>query len=378
MRKLLTLLAGLLMLVPSVGWAQQNTNTLPPECAMTSLVAGSCVPLRQGVRARASGASATDCETAGAAVPTCEYDGSNWIPTLPGTFGDNLVNPSAGNLSYEGDLTVAPDDDQTFAGVNQMLQTIDATGFALHNQFVGIPKLNVTHIAAVGDGTGTVAVALPNTGANCSAIVNGAEADDLTTFITGNSSYEYTWAANVATDDGIDCVIAFPAQDDVTSFGMWFRTDTVITAGDIDINFDDGGVEECTVATLAVDADNLDVWLWIEVDITDECAGKGDGTDGVEFLATAQGAAAGVLDDAVMNVDNIAMWLLATEEAIGNILVGGMIDFSYGLITPAAAGAQTQGVEWTSHFINYQTGADAIIPITDLSLSYGTTLEALE
>ena len=314
----------------------------------------------------------------GAENPTfIGVDGGAPAHTIFDTWGAGTVQAGSADvtgiiLRTAGDVTIPPFDDTANYAPNEM--TADP---AVQPQFVGLPKMGVTYIASVGDGTATVAAANPLI-ANCNAIVNGAEADDATNFITGASSYQYTWAADVATDDGIDCVIAYPANDDPTSLGFWFRTDTVITAGDIDINFDDGGVQECTVATLAVGAGDLDIWMWIEVNITAACAGKGDGTDGIEFLATAQGAAVGVLDNAVMNIDQLAMWDLAVEEPIGNILVGGLIDFSYVLIAAGGANSRIQGVEWASHFINYQTGTDMLVPITDLQLYQGQTLEALE
>jgi hypothetical protein len=157
--------------------------------------------------------------------------------------------------------------------------------------------------------------------------------------------------------------------------GFWFRTDTVIVSGDIDINFDDGGVTDGTYSTFATTV--LDEWHWVELNITTACSGECADLDGIEFLATAQAAAAVTLDGAVMNIDQIAIWQAADETAIGDIQVGGLIDFSTGLTTPSTSGAQTQATEWTHYFINYQTGADAIIPITDLSATYGTTLEAL-
>lgn len=315
----------------------------------------------------------------GAENPTfIGVDGGAPAHTIYDTWGAGTVqigsdNVTAINLVVAGDVVIPPASAVAYSAPNEM--TADPE---VQNQYVGIPKLGVTYIASVKDGTTNVAVATPNIGAGCSAIVNGAEADDATLFITGASSYRYTWAADVATDDGIDCVIAYPAADDPDSLGFWFRTDTVITAGDIDINFDDGGVEECTVATLAVGAGELDVWRWVEVNITAACVGKGDGTDGIEFLATAQGAAAAVLDNAVMHIDQLAMWRLEDENPIGAILIGGVIDFSYVLIAAGGANSRIQGVEWTSHFVNYESDGDAIIPITDLQLYQGQTLEALE
>jgi hypothetical protein len=275
-------------------------------------------------------------------------------------------------LTTAGDVTVSPPSSVDYSAPNTM--TAD---FSVHNSFTGIPNFGVTIVAALNDGTTNVAVAAPSV-ANCNAIVNGAEADDGGTYITGTDSYQYTWAADVATDDGIDCVIAYPAQTDPDSLGFWFRSDGQIAAGDININLDDGGVTEGTDATLSVSGPQVGVWRWIEIDITATCAAACAGIDGIEFLATAQGAGAGVLDDIVMNVDQLAMWRVEDEEAIGNVLVGGVIDFHYGLVAAGGANTPIPGVEWTSHFINYQAGADALIPITDLSNYWGKTLEALQ
>ena len=272
-------------------------------------------------------------------------------------------------LTLDTDVVIGDNKTATFAAPNTM--TADSTAL---NQYIGIPKLNVTHTGALANGTTSVAVANPLI-ANCSAIVNGAEADDATNFITGAASYKYTFAADVAADDGIDCVIAYPAVTDPVSFGFWFRTDTAIASGDIDINFDDGGVTDGTISTLAVTV--LNEWQWIEMNITTACSGDCSAVDGIEFLATTQGAGAAVLDDAIINIDQLAMWKVGDETAIGDIQVGGLIDFVYTKAAQDQVNTGVAGVEWTSHFINYQTGADAIIPITDLSTYFGTTLEAL-
>ena len=84
-RRFLLLLATLSLLVPGLGWAQTNTNTLPPLCTFATLSAG-CVPQRVGVVARISdGNSATECATGGTTEVACIYDGAAW-----------QVTPSAG------------------------------------------------------------------------------------------------------------------------------------------------------------------------------------------------------------------------------------------------------------------------------------------
>jgi hypothetical protein len=277
---------------------------------------------------------------------------------------------NAGDVILQGaDTVLTQDETATYGAPN----TMTATPAAL-NQYVGIPRLSVTHMSTLTNGTTSTAVANPLL-ANCNAIVNGAEADDATNYITGSSSYKYTWAADVAAADGIDCVIAYPAVTDPIRLGFWFRSDTAITSGDIDINFDDGGVTDGTYSTFATTV--VDEWQWVELDITTACAGECASVDGIEFLATAQADAATTLDGVVMNIDQLAMWKAADETAIGDIQVGGLIDFSYAPKAAGSANTPTKGVEWTSHFITYNAGADAVISITDLSGQYGTTLEAL-
>jgi hypothetical protein len=279
------------------------------------------------------------------------------------------VTTDAGTANIDGDVTLNQVETATYGAPN----TMTATPAAL-NQYIGIPRLGVTHMATLTNGATSVAVATPSL-ANCSAIVNGAEADDATYYITGSSSYKYTWAADVAAADGIDCVIAYPAVTDPIRLGFWFRSDTIILSGDIDINFDDGGVTDGTYSTFATTV--VDEWQWVELDITTACAGECASVDGIEFLATAQADAGTTLDGVVMYIDQLAMWKAADETAIGDIQVGGLIDFSYAPKAAGSANTPTEGVEWTSHFVTYNAGADAIISITDLSGQYGTTLEAL-
>jgi hypothetical protein len=112
----------ILLLAPNTALGELNTNTLAPECAVNSLVAGTCVPLRQGVRARASSAlTTTDCETGGGSnVITCEYDGGNWYPVTSGIVGfgangESILNTPDGTFDFTRDepgaVTISCSDD---------------------------------------------------------------------------------------------------------------------------------------------------------------------------------------------------------------------------------------------------------------------------
>jgi hypothetical protein len=325
------------------------------------MISGSCTPLVQGVRVRASSSTAGDCEVAGSDVVTCEYDGTNWIAVLPGTF--------------DGTIAINQDQTATFGAPNAMLQTTKATGFALLDQFEGIPKLNVTHTGALPDGTATAAILSP-LAAVCAPITAGTEADSATIYMTGAASYQYTGAATAADNDGFDCDFTGHANVGSDSIGFWFRSDTALTAGTLDISLVDGAAVEATEDMPAITV--VDEWQWIEIDLAAQCDADCAGLDGMFIQVTAAGAATDEMDGTVLHIDTGAVWLDTGEVAIGDIQVGGLIDFSYALIDQGGANTQTQAVEGTSHIVNYQTGADAIVPLIDLQLYYGTTLEALE
>ena len=315
----------------------------------------------------AHGIISANCATATTGAEDCDLTIST---TEAGSNETRITIVGDGDIDFSNsDVKIVAVESSAFGAPNEM--TADRT---VLNQYLGIPKLNVTHTAAFANGTTNVAVAAPLK-ATCSAIVNGAEVDDTTNFITTISSYKYTWAADVAEDDGIDCVIGGRAVNDITHLGFWFRTDIAIASGDIDINFDDGGVTDGTHSTFATAV--LAEWHWVELNITAACSGECSEIDGIEFLATAQADAATTLDGVVMNIDQLAVWKDADETAIGDIQVGGLIDLSYAPVAAGSDNTQTQGTEWTHFFINYQTGADAVVPITNLSTEYGTTLEVL-
>lgn len=75
------LLAALLLLVPSIGWAQV-TRTMPPMCTATTILT-TCVPQVQGTIARITDATdATVCTNSGAGTTdvTCQFNGTSWGP----------------------------------------------------------------------------------------------------------------------------------------------------------------------------------------------------------------------------------------------------------------------------------------------------------
>lgn len=120
-RFLLAVVLGvLLFLVPGLAFGQGTIRTMPPVCLAAGLTDGTCVPERQGTRARITDGDDTnnDCTGGGSTARTCEYNGSAWVPVTSGTFvganGESIVNTTDGEFLFTrdeaGTVTLMPFD----------------------------------------------------------------------------------------------------------------------------------------------------------------------------------------------------------------------------------------------------------------------------
>ena len=241
------------------------------------------------------------------------------------------------------------------------------------NQFIGIPKLNVTQLgASMPNGPILADPYSPLIGV-C-APTNGSEAAGVFR-ITGAASYQYTGASTAADNDGFDCDVTGHAVTGTDSIAFWFRSDTALTAGTLDISLLDASSVEANANMPAITT--TDEWQWIEIDFGSDCDATCADVDGVLIAVTSAGAATSEMDGAIIHVDSGVFWLDAAEEAIGNVLVGGVINVSVAVSAFGTDNTASELVEYTDYFVNYQTGADALVFITDQSANYGWTLEAL-
>ena len=115
----------------------------------------------------------------------------------------------------------------------------------------------------------------------------------------------------------------------------------------------------------------------MEVDFAADCDATCTGIDGFFIQVTAAGAATSEMDATVIHIDEGAIWLDTAEEAIGDVRVGGVINVSVAASAAATVNTASELVEYTDYIVNYQTGADALVMLTDQSANYGWTLEAL-
>ena len=263
-------------------------------------------------------------------------------------------------LDITGDITSSPSSSTTNFGENK----------ALNSEFIGLPRISTAVLGAMGNGPILSSIVTP-AAATCAPIGGGTESDDAAIFRTGAASYEHLFVAVVGAAEGLDCDVAGAyAVNGTVSYGFWFRSDTTFSAGTLEIALMDGAVEEGQglIPAYAV----ADEWIWIEVDVTGDCAATCADIDGVFIQTTV--TAPTEMNNAKIYVDSGAFWITGCEETIGaDILVDGVLSL---VGQPTAAGAEVLLVEWTDYFINYQSGNDAVCTLTDQSANSGVVLYA--
>ncbi len=236
------------------------------------------------------------------------------------------------------------------------------------------------NIAAVAFGTmtngstETIALIDDDPAGECTEVGGQTVANDAVVRRVNTNSLKLTMEATPGADEGVDCTIGADDFGSNESIGFWFRTDTALTAsGDMFVELDDDGgtdVEFDLPTVLTVNQ-----WTWIELDIS-TCA-TCDVVDGVKWLVDATGAT--TLAGANIWIDFAYKWDADDEEALGVDIVQ---DGTLGVITVVdAAGTNnttTSKVENTDFFINYQSGNDVWVTLTDLSTFTGFGLFATQ
>jgi len=176
---------------------------------------------------------------------------------------------------------------------------------------------------------------------------------------TNSLKIEFT---SVVTPDGVDGTIAEDDMSGNESLGFWIYSTEALTSGDFAVTLDD---TDGTDQSYDVPAVGAEVWTWVELDISG-CDANCNTVDGVQFLATEQGA--GNLTAVDIYLDGMMKWDADDEETLGLAIVqDGVINVL--TIPTAAATDNTWGVavENVDFFINYADGADGLVWITDQS-----------
>jgi len=242
------------------------------------------------------------------------------------------------------------------------------------NEFVGLPRISMAALGALGNGP-VLSEPLTPTAALCAPVGGGAEADDAAVYrdtVTDVTAYRHTFVAVVGVGEGFDCDFGpAPAAISYVSVGFWFRSSVTFDAGDLEINLLDAAVVEGDGDLPAYGT--ADVWQWMEVDVTADCAAAACADiDGVELLTTA--VAPTTFNAALVYMDSGAVWIAGCEETLGaDIPYDGVLSLLAGV---TAGGDTTLLVQGTDYIVHYQTGNDAVCMITNQAANYGMALYA--
>lgn len=281
---------------------------------------------------------------------------------LASTLEVASVITAAGNVTLDnGDLTVEAEETGGNAGAK--------------NQLIGLPR-----ITAVGLLTGTNGTTESTAYIDATPTGEWAEIDsgtavaitaDTTTYRATTNSVKIAYTAAYTVGDGVYGTIA---QDDLSgneSIGFYLRSSVATSAGDFKLTLDDTNGTDQSYDVPAVAADT---WTWVEIDIS-ACNANCDTVDGIKFTSTLSES----LNLGAHNVwlDAMYKWDSTDEEALGQaILQDGVL---FVLASPvAAAGLNTSAalVEWTDYIVNYQTGSDVIVWLSDQSANANTAFIA--
>jgi hypothetical protein len=152
-----------LLVVALAGGAWAHEPMPPPSCTVAQLAAGTCAPVRTGMRVRVTNTNTTDdsdcATTTGAVDQVCVYDGTDWVSegmvpagSITGTELDNTTCLSV--MSGEVDPTEA-------GATPDFLNLMDGTGstteanedlFKLGSQGMRVSQLSCLVSAAPGAG----------------------------------------------------------------------------------------------------------------------------------------------------------------------------------------------------------------------------------
>lgn len=285
-----------------------------------------------------------------------------------GVAGDLEVDGATdldGTLAVAGAATLASDVTLSASTGNQGAVT----------EYIGVPKLSMVIGSAGTDGSITVdAIDTSPTG-------EWAEVDGGTNIVVTADTSIYRGTTNsvkiaftaVVDNEGVDGTIAQTDFSAYESVGFWVYSDEAITSGDIDLTLDDTNGTDQVYNIGAVSAST---WTYVELDISG-CDANCDTTDGIHFLATAQGA--GNLTDPDIYIDLMYVWDADDEEALGvSILNDGVI---YVMVMVTATGGNRiplPAVEYTSWVTHYESGNDFIVYLDNQSANSVWALVATE
>jgi hypothetical protein len=286
--------------------------------------------------------------------------------TLAVTGATTLTGGVTGGLTVNtGDITL----------------TADATGgnAGARSQVIGMPALALISLGTMANGTTETSSYIDDTptgewaGEGTSVTVTA----DTTYYRYGAKSLKIAFGTAATTSAAVTVTCAADDMTNNESIGFWIYSDTTLSSGDFEIVLDDDDASPDWAGDVTTVTANS--WQWVELDISG-CDGGGtdcDAVSSIDFGMTTQGATN--LGAVNIYIDVMYKWDAADEEGLGhNLVTDGVL--SVLTVATAAGSANTQALltEGTDYLVNYQSGNDVLVPITDQSAKSGMALIAYQ
>ena len=189
----------------------------------------------------------------------------------------------------------------------------------------------------------------------------------------GAASLKLVWQIAAVAGDGSKRTITSDNLEGNESIGFWIRHNWAggIASGDLQLALYDDAPAWRTFS-IATDIP-VDTWTWVEIDISSLAAGTGDAITQVAIQLTTQGNTN--LGAFSLWLDGMMKWDADDEKALGaDISDGGVKAVLTTLIANTGVHTQVAITEWTDYFINYQSGNDVLVVITDQSTKCAVAL----
>jgi cytoskeletal protein CcmA (bactofilin family) len=283
-----------------------------------------------------------------------------------------------GNIADSGgDVTVA---DNLVVSGGDMTVSADSTGgnAGAKNEFIGLPRITMTAFGLGTDGTGETVAYIDSTptGEWAAAGISVTVGADTSIYRVGTNSLVITFAISATAGSGVTGTISSDDLSTNESIGFWAYATTEVISGDLEIQLTDDDASTPPTTTVGITLTE-NTWTWVETDISD-CDGGGTDCNAVTevlVLLTTQGASN--LGEFNLYLDGMYKWDSDDEEALGQaIQTDGVLAVM--AVVDAQDQTNTQSIlaEYTDYFVNYESGNDFIVWISDQSAKSSVALIA--
>ena len=335
------------------------------------------------------GVSATGADVifhSATAADQMTWDSSEEALIIEGTNGQDALTITDGNITLTDDLNVDGSTDfdgtvdiaGTLALASDVTLATDATGgnAGAKTEYYGLPRIALAGLGTMANGTtNTTIVDIGDSETPATDwVANDGDtvmSNDSSIYRQGTASLKF--AISAAADDGDGPVNTLGSGDqdwtDDESFGFWMRSSAIMVAGDLQlVIFDTTAAPSTAVNLPAVDAGEVDIWQWVELDVTLGNNNLKDVITDLSITLSAAGAARAVGTGAWdVYFDFFVKWDAGEEEGLGQAIpYDGVMSLMLLDVTSAAASSSIL-VLYTDYFIHYQSGSDAIVIMTDQS-----------